>query len=70
MNIQECRDFVLKHRPFCCGERVESSVYSVTNHWQHFFCRECNNEIKINCWPLYEDDIRDLKLNTILNEDR
>lgn len=68
MNIPECREFVVKWRPFCCGKRVNISMYELGNHWQHFFCRECNKKMQIQCWPLYEKDLRDLKLNVILNE--
>jgi hypothetical protein len=66
MNIPECREFVVKHRPKCCGQQVDPMGYEITNSWQIFICRSCNKSIKIKYWPLYEDDIRDLKLNVLL----
>jgi hypothetical protein len=66
MNIPESRDFVVEHRPICCGQQVEAMGYNLTNSIQHFVCRGCDNKVDIKYWPLYEDQIRDLKLNSIL----
>ena len=72
MNIPESRDFVVEQRPFCCGKRVDedsyTSMYELGLYWQHFICRISNKKIQIKYWPLYESDIRELKLNVILNE--
>jgi hypothetical protein len=70
MNIPESRDFVVKYRPICCGKQVDISVQEHTNSWQNFICRTCDKSIRIQYWPLREDDIRELKLNSILNESR
>jgi len=75
MNIPESRDFVVKYRPICCGKQVDISVQEHTNtlagnNWQNFICRTCDKSIRIQYWPLREDDIRELKLNSILNESR
>jgi hypothetical protein len=66
MNIPESRDFVVKHRPICCDQQVDTMGYNLTNSIQHFVCRGCGNKVDIKYWPLCEDDIRDLKLNSIL----
>jgi len=76
MNIQESREFVVKHRPICCGQQVEASHltppfygamgYEITNSYQHFVCRGCDKSSKIQYWPLSYEKMRDLKLNSIL----
>ncbi len=66
MNIPESRDFVVEHRPKCCGKQVDTMSYNLTNSIQHFVCRGCGNKVDIKYWPLCEDDIRDLKLNVLL----
>jgi hypothetical protein len=66
MNIQESREFVVKHRPICCGQQVEAMGYEITNSYQHFVCRGCDKSSKIQYWPLSYEKMRDLKLNSIL----
>jgi hypothetical protein len=66
MNIQESREFVVKHRPICCGQQVEAMGYEITNSYQHFVCRGCDKSSKIQYWPLSYEKVRDLKLNSIL----
>jgi hypothetical protein len=66
MNIQESREFVIKHRPICCAQQVEAMGYEVTNSWQFFICRGCDKSSKIQYWPLSYEKMRDLKLNSIL----
>jgi hypothetical protein len=66
MNIPESRDFVVKHRPICCAQQVDTMGYNLTNSIQYFVCRVCNENSQIKYWPLCEDQIRDLKLNSIL----
>lgn len=66
MNIPECREFVVKHRPKCCGQQVDTMGYNLTNSIQYFVCRVCNERSQIKYWPLHENDIRDLKLNVLL----
>lgn len=66
MNIPECNEFVIKHKPICCGKKTDVSVRSLTNHYQYFICRVCDKDIKIQYWPLYEKDIRDIKLRSIV----
>jgi len=66
MNIQESREFVVKHRPICCGQQVEAMGYEITNSYQHFVCRGCDKSSKIQYWPLSYEKMRDLKLGSIL----
>ena len=73
MNIHESREFVVKHRPICCGQQVEAMGYTyiyppteLTNSWQFFICRGCDKSSKIQYWPLSYEKMRDLKLNSIL----
>lgn len=66
MNIPECRDFVRKNPPICCGKQVEPMGSNLTNSIQYFVCRVCGEHLQIKYWPLTEQDIRDLKLNSIL----
>jgi hypothetical protein len=66
MNIHESREFVVKHRPICCGQQVEAMGYQITNSLQYFVCRGCNKSIEIQYWPLSYEKMRDLKLNSIL----
>jgi len=66
MNIHESREFVVKHRPICCGQQVEAMGYEITNSYQHFVCRGCDKSSKIQYWPLSYEKVRDLKLNSIL----
>jgi hypothetical protein len=67
MNIQESRDFVVKYRPLCCGKQVDAMGYEITNSWQHFVCRGCDEKFEIKYWPLTFETMRDLKLNSILS---
>ena len=66
MNMWESREFVVKHRPICCGQQVEAMGYEITNSYQHFVCRGCDKSSKIQYWPLSYEKVRDLKLNSIL----
>lgn len=66
MNIHESREFVVKHRPICCGQQVEAMGYQITNSLQYFVCRGCNKRSEIRYWPLTFETMRDLKLNSIL----
>lgn len=66
MNIHESRDFVVKHRPICCGQQVEAMGYQITNSLQYFVCRGCDGTFEIKYWPLAFETMRDLKLNSIL----
>jgi hypothetical protein len=66
MNIHESREFVVKHRPICCGQQVEAMGYEITNSYQHFVCRGCDKSSKIQYWPLSYEKMRDLKLGSIL----
>jgi hypothetical protein len=66
MNIHESREFVVKHRPICCGQQVEAMGYEITNSYQHFVCRGCDKSSKIQYWPLSYEKVRDLKLGSIL----
>jgi hypothetical protein len=66
MNIHESREFVVKHRPICCGQQVEAMGYEITNSYQYFVCRGCDESSKIQYWPLSCEKMRDLKLNSIL----
>lgn len=66
MNIPECREFVIKHRPICCGKQVDSLGYNVTNSYQYFVCRCCDNKLSISYWPLTSERIRELKLNSLI----
>lgn len=66
MNIPESRDFVVKYRPICCDRQVDTLGYNVSSSCQHFICRGCDKRITINYWPLYEEKIRELRLNSIL----
>jgi hypothetical protein len=66
MNIPESRDFVIKHRPNCCNEKVNILGCDLSNKRQYFVCRKCYNKYEIKYWPLYQEDIRELKLNSIL----
>ena len=66
MNIHESREFVVKHRPICCGQQVEAMGYEITNSYQYFVCRGCDESSKIQYWPLSYEKMRDLKLGSIL----
>jgi hypothetical protein len=66
VNIHESREFVVKHRPICCGQQVEAMGYEITNSYQHFVCRGCDKSSKIQYWPLSYEKMRDLKLGSIL----
>ena len=66
MNIIESREFVVKHRPICCGKQVDTMGYQITNSWQYFVCRGCDKQIQIQYWPLTFETMRDLKLGSIL----
>jgi transposase-like protein len=66
VNIEESRQFVVKHPPTCCGE-VREAGYNITNKKQYFFCNSCRKSFEVYYWPLYESDIRELKLNKLLN---
>lgn len=64
MNIEECRQFVVNHPPICCGE-VKPSGYQITNKKQYFICSSCREQFEVYYWPLYKNDIRELKLNKL-----
>lgn len=66
MNIHESREFVVKHRPICCGKQVEKMGHQITNSWQYFVCRSCDKRFEIQYWPLTFEVMRDLKLGSIL----
>ena len=66
MNIHESREFVVKHRPICCGHQVEAMGYQITNSLQYFVCIGCDKSIEIQYWPLSYEKMRDLKLGSIL----
>ena len=66
MNVHESREFVVKHRPICCGSQVETMGYEITNSWQYFVCRSCDKRFEIQYWPLTFEVMRDLKLGSIL----
>jgi hypothetical protein len=65
MNIPECRQFVINHPPNCCG-RVVTSGYYATKKIQYFSCISCKKEFNVCYWPLYESDIREMKLNKLV----
>ena len=77
MNMQESREFVVKNRPICCGQQVEAMGYEATNSYpnpipnlsysQFFICRGCDKRSKIQYWPLTFENMRDLKLSSILS---
>lgn len=64
MNIEECRQFVVNHAPPCCGE-VRPIGYHITNKKQYFICSSCRKSFEVYYWPLYQNDIRELKLNKL-----
>ena len=66
MNIHESREFVVKHRPICCGGQVDVMSYHISNSYQYFVCKGCDKKIEIQYWPLSFKKMRDLKLGSIL----